>query len=208
MTGGATVLLSDTFDSYANQTAFTTAWPISTSPGGTLSTAAYYSSPKSIYFSTAAARNKRDFTATVATDASPIVWSIRIYDNNTTNLDRQWCELLDAAPSITQLVAMGKSNVNTAMRTYYAARVAYSPGPGWIVLNGTGAPTRSVGWHEIKAVIKSTTIDFYVDGVLAKANVSYANSQGQFNFDQARIGSGYSSTSAAYFDNVHIQQGQ
>jgi len=149
-----------------------------------------------------------NFTATTATDAMPIVWTYRLYDSNTTALDRQWCELLDAAPSVTQLVAMGKSNTTEAMRTYYAARVAYPPGPGWIVLNDPGAPVRSVGWHEMKAVIKGTTIDFYVDGVLAKANVPYSSSQGLFSFDQARLGSGYSSTSAAYYDNYRVQQGQ
>ncbi len=208
VTGGAVTLISDTFDGYAAQANFTAAWPISLSPGGTLSTSAAYSAPKSIYFSTAAARNYRNFTATTASDATPIVFSIRIYDNNTTNLDRQWCELLDAAPSITQLIAIGKSNTLSTMRTYYAARVAYAPGAGWIALNGTGAPVRSVGWHEIKAVIKSTTIDFYVDGVLAKSAVAYAASQGQFSFDQARLGSGYTSTSVAYFDNYVVQSGQ
>ena len=53
--------------------------------------------------------------------------------------------------------------------------MAFAPGPNWITLDDR-APVRSVGWHELKAVIKSTTIDFYVDGVLAKANVAYANS--------------------------------
>jgi len=208
VTTGGTTIFFDNFDSYANQAAFTTVWPISVSPGGTLSTSLYFSSPKSIYIGTSAARNQRNFTATVASDAVPIVWKYRLYDNNTTNLDRQWCELLDASPSIVQLVALGKSNVLTSMRTYYAARVAYSPGPGWIALNDTGAPTRSVGWHELKAVIKSTTIDFYVDGVLAKANVTYANSQGQFSFDRARLGSGYSSTSLAYYDDYSVVSGQ
>lgn len=206
--GGVTVLIDDPFDAYAAQTNFTAAWPISTSPGGTLSTAAYYSSPKSISIGTGAARNYRNFTATVASDATPIVWTYRLYDNNTTALDRQWCELLDASPSITQLVAMGKSNINETMRTYYAARVAYAPGPGWIALDGAGAPTRSVGWHELKAVIKSTTIDFYVDGVLAKSGVAYSSMAGTFSFDQARLGSGYSSTSAAYYDNYKVQSGQ
>ena len=206
--GGGTVVLSDAFDTYATDAAYQAVWTLSVGNGGTLSTAAYFSSPKSIYFSTAAARSYRNFTATSASDAVPIVWTIRIYDNNTTALDRQWCELLDASPSIAQILAMGKCNVSESMRTYYAARVAYSPGPGWITLNDPGAPVRSIGWHEIKAVIKSTKIDFYVDGVIAKANVSYANSQGQFSFDQARIGSGYSSSSAAYFDNFSVISGQ
>ncbi|HPD31199.1 MAG TPA: immunoglobulin domain-containing protein [Phycisphaerae bacterium] len=208
VTTGGTTIFFDNFDSYANQTAFTAVWPISVSPGGTLSTALYFSSPKSIYIGTSAARNQRNFTETTASDAVPIVWKFRLYDNNTSNLDRQWCELLDASPSVVQLVALGKSNVQEAMRTYYAARVAYSPGPGWVALNGPGAPTRSVGWHELKAVIKSTTIDFYVDGVLAKSGVSYANSQGQFSFDRARLGSGYSSTSLAYYDDYSVVSGQ
>ncbi|UCD27410.1 MAG: hypothetical protein JSV03_09795, partial [Planctomycetota bacterium] len=187
---------------------FEAAWPVAISPGGTLSTSNYYSSPQSIYIGTKRARNHRSMTPTYGTDSNPLVWSIQYYDNSAFNLDRQYVQLLDASPSVTQLLAMGTYNNKTAMRYYYSARIAYSPGPGWVILNDPGAPGRSIGWHEIKAVIKSTTIDFYVDDVLAKSNVPYSSYEGKHTFDQCRIGSGFSSTSAAYYDDFSVAGGQ
>lgn len=206
VSGPVTVLWDDF--SYNNSSAFRRVWPISVSPGGSVSTSGYYSWPKSIYFSTSAARNYRNITPIIATDAVPIVWTFQLYDGAYNTLDRQFCELADTDSGLVQLLAMGKYNLNDTMRTHYAARVAFSPGPNWITLNDPGAPTRGIGWHEFQAVIYATTIDFYVDGVLAKANVPYANYVGQFSFDQARIGSGLSSTSSAYVDDVSIVSGQ
>lgn len=205
--GGPVNRIVDNFDSYADTNAFKAVWPIDTSPGLSLSTTQAHSSPKSVYASTAAMRNRRDFTACYGTDASPITWKYWIYDTNTTNLDRQWCELHNYLPSLAQLIVIGKHNSLEAFRTYYAARIAYSPGAGWFALNGTGAPTRSIGWHEIKAVIKGTTIDFYVDGTLAKSGMAYGTSVGQHTFERAKIGSGYTSTSAAYYDDFSITGG-
>jgi lysozyme len=205
---GAQEVLVDDFDSYSTDSQYQAAWPISVGNGGTLSTAQKYSSPNSIYFSTSASRSYQNFTATYGTDSNPLEWSIEYYDNNANNLDRQYCQLLAVNPSLTQLLCIGTYNSSSSMRDYYAARIAYAPGPGWIVLNGTGAPERTIGWHEIKAVIKSTTIDFYVDDVLAKSGVSYSYSQGTHDFDQARLGSGLSSTSWAYFDDFSLTGGQ
>jgi hypothetical protein len=199
--------LVDNFDTYANTAAFQAAWPIQVSPGGSISTTQKYSTPNSIYTGTAAAQNQRTFTACYGTDASPLTFSIRIYDITPTNLNRQWVEIHDSAPSLTQLVMIGMANVTETHRTHYSARVAYSPGPGYVALDNTAAPHRSVGWHEIKAVLKSTTIDFYVDGVLAKSGVAYGTSAGQHTFERARIGSGLSSSTAAYFDNFSLTGG-
>jgi len=207
VTGAPPTRLFDNFDSYAAQANFTAAWPIDVSPGGTLSTAQYYSSPKSIYITTAAARNKRSFTSYYGTDANPLIFSIRIYDITPANLNRQYVEIQDSSPSITQILNIGMYNSLESMRTHYSARVAYSPGPGWVVLDDASAPHRSVGWHEIKAVIKSTTIDYYVDGVLSKSGVAYGTSVGQHTFELAKIGSGYSSTTAAYYDDFSLVGG-
>ncbi len=205
---GGQVVLFDNFDGYASDAAYQAVWALSVGNGGTLSTGQSYSPPNSIYVSTAAARSHRSMTPTYGTDGNPLVWSIRFYDTNGDNLDRQYVQLLDNSPSLTQLVVMGTYNSSAVMRDYYAARIAYAPGPGWVVLNDPGAPQRTIGWHEIKAVIKNTTVDFYVDGVPAKANVAYAYSSGEHTFDQCRIGSGLNSTSAAYFDDFSVTGGQ
>jgi len=93
--------------------------------------------------------------------------------------------------------------------TYYSARVAFSPGNNWQIMNQNGAPARSVGWHQFKIVVKSTTADFYVDNVLGSPNRAYATSQGSVSFEQIRVGSGYSTAGlAAYYDDVLLTKGQ
>ena len=91
------------------------------------------------------------------------------------------------------------------LNTYYACRVAFAPGPNWFILNTEGVPTRSTGWHELKAVFSDTTVDFYVDGVMGMADVPYASAAGTFTFDRVTVGSGLSSPNGvAYYDDVKV----
>jgi len=202
-----TAIIDDDFDSYASQSEFEAVWSVNVGTV-TLTSSRSYSTPNSVYIGTSGGRADRNFTAAYGTDANPLELSFRFYDTSAYNLDRQYVQLYAySGGNVTQIVCLGTYNSDYAMRDYYAARVPYAPGPNWVVLNDTGAPQRSIGWHELKAVIKSTTIDFYVDGVLAKANVSYAYSVGDHDFSQVRIGSGYSSTSDANYDDMLITGG-
>ncbi len=197
-------IINDNFDSYANQTAFQTAWPAAATTL-TLSTTQYYSSPKSIYSANdATARsNKKTFTEMYATDASPITLTWRMYDSGAGGTMNQWVELRDYAPTAKQLIQFGI--YGGCSTTKYSARVAYSPGNGWVATT----VNRAAGWHEFKVVIKSTTMDFYVDGVLASANRTYASSQGSVSWEEIRVGSGYASSGVyAYYDNVLLTKGQ
>ncbi len=201
------VIIDDNFDGYANQAAFQAVWP-TPSTSLALSTTRYHSSPKSIYSAAGAAKqNRRNFTETVGTDASPITLSFWFYDNGSTGTSNQWVELRDYSPSAKQLIEVGV--YGGCSLTYYSARVAYSPGNNWQPMNQNGAPARSVGWHLFTVVIKSTTADFYVDGVLGSPNRAYASSQGSVSFEQIRLGSGYSSAGlSAYYDTVLLTKGQ
>jgi len=101
----------------------------------------------------------------------------------------------------------GLSVTAADLNTYYAARVPFAPGPNWFILNGPGAPTRSTGWHELKAVFYGTTDEFFVDGVnaLSGLTTSYAASPGAISFDLVTVGAGLSSANGAgYYDNVLV----
>ena len=197
-------ILSDNFDSYATQAAFQTAWPAAGTTL-TLSTTRYYSSPKSVYSASGstAYQNKRTFTETYGTDASPLTLQFRMYDGGGST-GYQWVELRDYSPVTSkQLIEFGYYSGSST--TYYAARVTFSPGNNWAATS----VARSTGWHLFKIVFKSTTCDFYVDGVLASANRAYAASEGAVSFEEIRVGSNYGSTSvAAYYDDVLLTKGQ
>ena len=204
----ATTIIDDGFDTYANQTELLAVWPAATT-SLTLSTSAYYSSPKSLYSASGspAKSNKQDISEVYGTDSSPLTLQWRFYDPGGTGTAYQWVEIRDYSPSYKQLFQVGVySGCSTS---YYSARVAYSPGNGWVAMTQNGAPARSAGWHLFKAVIKSTTVDFYIDGVLGSANRSYATSEGSVSFEQVRVGSSYTSTSlSAYYDDVLLIKGQ
>jgi GH25 family lysozyme M1 (1,4-beta-N-acetylmuramidase) len=199
-----TTLINDTFDGYANQAAFVAAWP-TTSTSLQLSTARYYSASKSIYSpnDSTARTNKKTFTETIATDSSPITLTVRFYDPGTSGTGNQWIELRDYSPTQKQLIQFGVySGMST---TKYSARVTYSPGSGWAATS----VNRSAGWHELKVVIGSTTMNFYVDNVLASGSRAYASSEGAVSWEEMRIGSGYASAGVyANYDDVLLTKGQ
>jgi hypothetical protein len=82
------------------------------------------------------------------------------------------------AGTLQQLLAIGRySSVTMAGETYdatkYQGRVLYpSATMGWFNLNASGAPSRSTGWHrfDIEVMPSGTDLNFYVDGVLSRAN--------------------------------------
>ena len=201
------VIISDTFDSYANQAAFQAVWPTATS-SLVLGTAVAHSTPNALYSAastTTSYQNQRNFAETVASDAYPLELTFWFYDGGGSGAaGNQWVELRDYAPAATQLIQVGVYGGSST--TYYSARVAYPPGNGWALMSENGAPQRSVGWHQFRVVIKSTTIDFYLDNVLASGNRAYASTQGSISWEQIRVGTAYTSTAtAAYYDDVVLQ---
>jgi hypothetical protein len=218
----AQVIFSDNFDGYADQAAFNAVWNTAlVGGGGTLSTEQAFSPFQSIKQGTAAQQSGHDFTGVSGSDALPLVWSFEFYDSTQDNNLRQFGSLRDATPALAQVISFGAYNDTTLtkdrhtglsvtaadLNTYYAVRVAFS-GPGWFILNGPGAPTRSTGWHELKAVFKDTTAEFFVDGVNALSDLTtpYAGAAGAMTFDRVLVGSGLSSANGVgYYDNVLVQ---
>lgn len=216
-------LFFDDFDSYADQAAMNAVWTLA--PNAlTLSGDQAYSPGQSAFApgNTTAYMMTHDVAPVWGTDANPLVWSFQFYDSTQANNLRQFATIRDNAPALAQIVAIGTYNDTSLtkdrhdldyqvtiadLNTYYAVRVAFSPGPNWLILNGPGAPTRSTGWHELKAVFYDTTVEFYIDGVNALSDItlSYASDVGAISFDRLTIGSGLSSANgAAYYDDVSL----
>ncbi len=219
----AGTIFFDNFDGYADQAAFNAAWNVGLTGGGvTLSTEQAFSLPQSVQQGLIAQASGHDITPISGSDAQPLAWSFRFYDSTQANNLRQFATIRDNAPALAQLVAMGAYNDTTLtkdrytglsatatdLNTYYACRVAFAPGPNWFILNGPGAPTRSTGWHELSAVFKDTTVEFFVDGVnaLSGLTTSYAAAAGAITFDRVTVGSGLSSgNGVGFYDDVMVQ---
>jgi hypothetical protein len=92
---------------------------------------------------------------------------------------------------------------------WYNARIAFpadgsSLGWGCLETNG-GGPVRSGAsgnWHELKAIVRSAAIDFYVDNVLAQTRPRPTTVYG---FDSIVLGSGLTANGyTALVDNIHV----
>jgi hypothetical protein len=209
------VLLSDNFDSYANQAAFQSAWSLSTTANqGTLTTEQSVSAPNSVGFDTTGTqRSQRAHTESgVASATSIIRFSFDFYDSNAGLAPyRQQHNLQDgASPTGSgQLVSMGLNNNLTSSAqggNFYMARILGGAANGgtasaFFKLNDPGAPVRSTGWHNLRVDITNTNFSFYVDGILSEV---VPNTFTLRSYDLVRIGSGLTSTASSYIDNVYV----
>ena len=221
----ATLLLLDTFDGYANQAAFLAAWPAAIGTGGTLSTLQSVSAPNSINFPTTAQRNDRSFAESGIPDILNLIrFSFDFFDSNAALAPyRQVSSLIDSPASASgQLVSLGMNNNQSSVQSggnFYMARIlGYTVpttadpdgGPAESVggagaffkLNDYGAGLRTTGWHNLAVEITNIDYKFYVDGALAE---TVANSFTLRSYDLVRLGSGITSVSEAYFDNVSVE---
>ncbi len=233
---GKATLLSDNFNSYANQTAFAAVWTVDVAPGGTLSSA-QGNAGQSVNIGTAAARSTRSFaeTSTFSTFANlgvgdQVVFSFDFYDESpTTSPIRNYARIQDGASSgANQLIQMGMNNnengVDSGGQYYMASIAGYTPATvdpdgganetgtltagGFFKLNDFGVGHRSLGWHNLKVVISTTdgssqNYDFYVDNQLAERVTGVGT--GLKSYDNVDIGSGFSSATEAFYDNVKVE---
>lgn len=206
-------LLSDGFDTYADQAAFQAVWPaVGSGTSGTLSSLLSVSPPNSVNMATTGQRNERSFTESGLPSAGNIVqFAFDFYDSDAAASPyRQYANLQDGASpgSYGQLISLGLNNNLTSGTfggNYYMARILGADGgsgtSNYFKLNNPAAPLRSTGWHTLRVDISDTAFDFFVDGVAAKtiANIGTLRS-----YDVVRIGSGLTSTVAANYDNVSV----
>ncbi len=225
----ATVLLTDDFESYADQAAFTNVWKRTVGVGGTLSTTQSSSPTKSVNFgvSPLTLRNDRSFTETGNPSAlNAITFSLDFYDSNSgASPYREIASLIDGAGSSSgQLISLGMNNNQLSGDSggnYYMARIlgytatTVDPNGGpnessggttvassFFKLNDYTVGLRSTGWHNLKVTITDTTFSFFVDGILAE---TVANAITLRSYDLVRLGSGLTSVNEAYIDNVLVE---
>lgn len=219
-----TVLLNDTFD-YADQAAMNASWNadgtntvymLDTTLGDAVPSYKM-PSPAATFYSGRLGKNLGgDY---MGSDAEPLVFSFDVYLDPANvgvlwNGARHFVELRgysgDAylSGSAQSIVAMGVYNTTndgtegTFSNKWYNARVWLAG--DWRMLNGAAnTPQRATGWHNLKAEIKSTTIDFYVDDVFVESGNRPANVYG---FDCVVLGSGYTANGqTAWIDNLRVE---
>jgi hypothetical protein len=216
----AALLLSGTFDTYADQAAFQANWgTLSPQPSGVLSTNQSVSPTNSIQnvgttVAGEAMRNQRLFTESGNPSPDNIVtFSFDFYDSNAARAPyRQHSNLQDstAASASGQLISMGLNNNLTSSAeggNFYMARILGFNGTGsaFFKLNDDPALLRTTGWHNLKVEISDTAYRFYVDNQLAE---TVANTFTLRSYDVVRLGSGLSNAGdEAYYDNVVVTNG-
>ena len=159
-----------------------------------------------------------------------ISFSFDFYDTNSAVAPyRQFNNLQDGAANATnQLVSMGLYNNQTIANSggnYYFARIlGYTPttvdpdgGPdesvvgagSFFKLNDFGVGLRTTGWVNLRVDITSddgigTDYAFYVNNVLAERVNNVGTAASLRSMDHVRLGSGITSTQAAYVDNIKV----
>jgi hypothetical protein len=133
----------------------------------------------------------------VPSAVEPVTLSFDLYDVGIVTGNRIYAEIRGAA-SPDGLLAAGIYNAATIGlydASKYSARTL--DGGGWISLQ---AP-RSIGWHNFRFEIFGDSANLYVDGVL---DPNFTGRSAGGTHDWVQIGSGLSSATVGYFDNVGI----
>ncbi|MGE3180751.1 MAG: PEP-CTERM sorting domain-containing protein [Phycisphaerae bacterium] len=213
----AGAILNETFD-YADNASLNAAWNASASnPTYTLDTG--FGNPAGSYMMTAPTVNFQgrlamNIGAVDGTDAAPLRFSMDMYladggESTFWNGARHYVELRGyefdgfGAGALQNLLALGVNNAadDGFNGAFYSGRVTF--GSNWSSLNDeAGAPQRSAGWHNLALEIGSTSISFYVDGILAEVEAR----PNAFNFDTVVLGSDLTAAGwNSWVDNVRVE---
>ncbi len=203
-TNAQTVLICDDFE--YDEATYLTEWADSNPPRLELVSDRNATAPmgeKSLYSAPGAGRVEQDIADTVPTATEPVIWNVHIYDAygpGTSNV--QFAQLNGHADWFFSHVGM----LSWAPQDtdYYQLRVNGNGGPNWLDMTEYDSPLRSVGWHTFTVVYKGTLVDAYIDGALAAKNIELSVAP---IFDRARIGGGYSSANAAWYDDFCVEIG-
>jgi hypothetical protein len=180
----ATVIVNDTFDTYADQAAFNAVWVPYTAVSANLTNAQAASAPNSVGVPGSTSQTTNDyrvrhtFAETTFDTTTQLVFSFDFYDSApAASPARNYVNLQDSAsPGATnQLVSLGLNNNQTASNSggnYYMARIlgynvpAVDPDGGpnesvtgsgaYFKLNDFGVGLRSAGWHNLKVVMSTS----------------------------------------------------
>lgn len=167
-----TTIFSEDFEAYSTKTDMlkTNGGKWDTSAFGTISTTKAHGGTKSLYSiytdtGSATASWQTSRGGLQATDDAPITVTYWLYDSNAPSGSGRRGLSLGSYTGGTwgngtynNFVCLGLYNPTNSGR--YNHRVVFG-GTGWVA----GTIARTVGWHELKMVLKSSTMEVYVDGV-------------------------------------------
>ncbi len=212
---GLTSVLSDNFESYADQAAMEAVWTQASGVDVLLSTDENATCPDGLKSALVPGAGATPYMTRVLnatpTATEPVIWNVNFFDPvgvDPGNQVNQWAELnyLGGTGPYFFIHVGAPSGTFVPNRTYYAFRAVGTGGPNWVVMNQYDAPQRSLGWHNFTVVHKGSKIDVYADGLLCLKNVSH-NATPPIIYARADIGGGFASVAGAYFDDFVVEKG-
>lgn len=206
----ATIVWSDNFDGYADQAAFgsvyTQMFPeypllLDQSKGS--------SGAQSIHFGKPGANNQARVYRNLGgeydgTDAQPLKLEVMMDLDENHWATRQYIELRSYRDggydegALDDIIAIGATSTGIPTTNTYAGRVLSGPTAGWFSF----ATNKSLEWTKLTVLIKTDTIEFYVNDVL---DTTKSRKTG-LTYDSIVIGSGLNSTGAdVWFDDLVVE---
>lgn len=196
----------DNFDLYADQAAYDAVYGAG---GMTLDQNKGYSNGQSIS-NVGRTNNWLDWgagTGFLASDAVPLVFSVMTDVDVLHWWTRSYVGMYayDGDGNLQDLFAVGFTSSGDLTKYHY--RGGDSPLWGWGSiddLSGNPVFDRTTDWRQLEAVVKSTTIEFYVDGVLGLTLTRPAGTENAV-FNVLNLGTTYSSQEDVWFDDLSIR---
>ena len=143
----------------------------------------------------------------VPTETDPVVWNVDLYDPvgpdpNGTVVN--WVELNYIGGPDWFFVHVGMLGWADTDNNTYDLRAIGNGGPNWVNLDQFDAPQRSVGWHTFTMVHKGNRIDLYVDGLLSYKNLQL---NAETTYARADVGGGYNGDVTIWADDFIVEYG-
>ncbi len=206
------IVACDDFESYANQGAMELVWTQGGSVPVELSTEKDATCPdggaQSAHTPPGNSWMYQPIPQTVPTAADPVVFNVNIYDPvgvDPEGLVAQWVELNHIGGPDWFYMHIGMLGWADTDNVHYDFRANGNGGPNWVDLNEFDAPERSVGWHVFTVVHKGNLIDIYVDGLLARKNLTLTN---ETTYARMEIGGGdWDNGADVWFDDFCLETG-
>lgn len=204
------MIWQDDFDGYADQAAFDAVYTqLYPSYPALLDQAKGYSDSQSVHFLQPTVNSQRRAYRNLGgeyggTDDEPLKIEFMIDLDTLIWSTRQYIEIRGYSGSgyadgtLEDLIAAGCVSSGVTDTSKYAGRVLLYPGGGWF----SYATAKSTDWVKLTTLIKTNTVEFYVNDVL---DTTKSRAPG-YKFDCIVIGSGLSSAGAdVWFDDLVVE---
>lgn len=209
--GVSGVVFREKWDGYVNDAAMTLVWPNGTSTvAGTLDTTRFVSAPQSLKHPGGPSVRYHIFAseaeALTPTDANPILFKFRFYEDGATNKRFSGTLLTNFPRDATNGGWIEFGVYNAEPQDQYWARTVSIGGPNWFAVTGTARNRSTPGWRSMRMELGATYLRLSVDGAPNPAHQVAVN-VGTKKFRAISFGSpsDVSSTGGGgNFDDIHV----